>query len=95
MLIGLIAAIVGGQSIAAALTGLGAAGTVALIQEIANLAPVARALVSLLAPPIAEAVGKLEQGIEHAAIALDLQKWAAANGQGAVAQQEQRYAEDR
>jgi hypothetical protein len=92
MILGLIAAMLGGQSLATVLSGLGVAGIIKLIAELAQLEPVAAALVAQLHPTVAAIFSQIGEGVEHLVIAQSVQEWAAENGQAAIKLAEQRDA---
>lgn len=99
VLLGVILALVGGQSLATVLGTLGVAGIIGLISNIAQLTPVAIEVLSGMhnafkgffeSPAIQGALGQIGQGVEHGVIAQGLHQWAIENGDTAIKMQDQR-----
>lgn len=87
MLIAILAAVIGGQSLAAVLGGLSAAAWVSLAEELLQLTPDALQLVAELHGSIRQLVTSLGDELIPAVAAKAAQNWIAANGAAAIARE--------
>jgi hypothetical protein len=88
VLISILVAVIGGQSLGAILAGLTLANWVALAQLALALEPEAAALLRMLHPAFERILAALEKGHTPLQAAYGVHKWLADNGEAAIRAQE-------